>query len=275
MQGIACTPFLAGLDRTLPQLTPGISPEALAIFQAALPAQAMPADAVAGSRQAEAPATQIKAQVLPKEAAHSSPSATDLAYPQQAPQSQEAAVESAPSEDSAAWEGLLDLSPMPGNLNMASNMAFLNSPEMDALSTLCQVSPMGSSGSRPTPVLFLGGSATVQDTTQHTQERASEPTSEPVPTTAQEDATAGNKARLAALQDEESVGSASPADAAGMQCRSEVPAASDTGASGVRTRPAPIPVSERYFSQRSLTTALALREAHASHPDQLSWLVRL
>jgi hypothetical protein len=31
MQGIATTPFLAGLARTLPQLTPGLTPEALAV----------------------------------------------------------------------------------------------------------------------------------------------------------------------------------------------------------------------------------------------------
>lgn len=244
MQGIACTPFLAGLDRTLPQLTPGISPEALAMFQAALPAGAMPAGAMAGSRQPEALAPQMSAQVLPKEAAHSSPSATDLACPQQAPQSPEAAVEAARNADSAAWEGLLDLSPMPGNLNMASNMAFLDSPEMDALSTLCQVSPMGSSGSKPTPVLFLGSSAAMQDMTQHAREQASEPVSDPVTSSAQEDAMAGRNSRLAALQDEESVGSASPADAAGMHCHPEAPVASDTGASGVRTRPAPSQVRD-------------------------------
>ena len=244
VQGVACTPFLAGLDRTLPQLTPGISPEALAMFQAALPAGAMLAGTDVGSIQPDAQPLQMGPQVLPKHAQHSSPSAADLACPQQAPPSPEAAVESAPSADSAAWEGLLDLSPMPGNLNMASNMAFLGSPEMNALSTLCQVSPMGSSGSKPTPVLFLCSSANVQDMTQHAQEEASEPVSDTVRTSAQEGHTAGSDSRLAALQDEESVGSASPADAAGMQCHSEVPVASDTGASGVRTRLAPSQASD-------------------------------
>ena len=240
MQGIACTPFLAGLDRTLPQLTPGISPEALAMFQAALPAGATLAGADAGSDHPEALAQQIVSQVQPKDAQHSSPSATDLACPQQAAaQSPGAAVHTAASADSAAWEGLLDLSPMPGNLTMASNMAFLDSPDLDALSTLCQVSPMGSSGSRPTPVLFQGTSAAMQDINQHAQQQACEAASDCVATAAQEDAAAGNDPRLAALQDEESVGSASPADAASMQSHSEAPAASDTGASGVRTRPAP------------------------------------
>ncbi|CAL5227928.1 g10975 [Coccomyxa viridis] len=238
-EGIACTPFLAGLDRTLPQLTPGISPEALAMFQAALPAGAMLAGADASSNQPEAQPLRMEPQAQPKEAQHSSPSATDLAYPQQAAQSPEAAVDTAESAGSAAWEGLLDLSPMPGNLTMASNMAFLDSPDMDTLSTLCQVSPMGSSGGRPTPVLFQGTSAAMQDMAQHAQQQAREAASDSVNTAAQEDGTAGNDPRLAALQDEESVGSASPEVVAGMHSRSEVPVASDTGASGVRTRPAP------------------------------------
>ena len=237
MQGIACTPFLAGLHRTLPQLTPGISPEALAMFQTALPADAMLAGADAGSNEPDALPLQIEPQVLPKHAQQSSPSATDLACPHQAAQSPEAAL------NSAAWEGLLDLSPMPGNLTMASNMAFLDSPDMAALSMLCQVSPMAGSGSKPTPVLFYGSSAAVQDMSQHAQEQASEPASHSVPSAAQEDTVAGDDPRLAALHDEESVGSASPADAAGMQSRSEVPPASDTCASGVRTRPAPAQVT--------------------------------
>ena len=243
MQGIACTPFLAGLDRTLPQLTPGISPEALAMFQAALPAGTMLAGAEAGTNMSEAPALQPVSQVQPKEAQHSSPSATDLASPQQAAaQSPEAAADAAESANSAAWEGLLDLSPMPGNLTMDSNMAFLDSPDLDALSTLCQVSPLGSSGSRPTPVLFPGTSAAMQDMAQHAEQQAGKAASYSGTSAAQEDATAGNDPRLAALQDEESVGSASPAEAAGTQSRSEIPVASDTCASGVRTRPAPAQV---------------------------------
>ncbi len=213
------------------------------MFQAGLPAGAMLAGADASSNQPEAQPPRMEPQAQPKEAQHSSPSATDLAFPQQAAQSPEAAVDTAESAGSAAWEGLLDLSPMPGNLTMASNMAFLDSPDMDTLSTLCQVSSMGSSGGRPTPVLFQGTSAAMQDMAQHAQQQAREAASDSVNTAAPEDAAAGNDPRLAALQDEESVGSASPADAAGMHSRSEVPVASDTGASGVRTRPAPAQVS--------------------------------
>ena len=43
---------------------------------------------------------------------------------------------------------------------------------------------------------------------------------------------------MAALQEAESVGSASPADAVAMQSRASVPAASDTGASAVRAQAA-------------------------------------
>ena len=121
----------------------------------------------------------------------------------------------------------------------ATNMAFLESPDMNVLSTLCQVSPMAGSGSKPTPVLFNATSAAMQDMTQHASAHA--PDSEPG--AAQKDSLAGHDPRLAALQDEESVGSASSADTGAMQSCSEAAAASDTGASAVRARPAPTQVT--------------------------------
>ena len=182
---------------------------------------------------------QPQALAQPREAAHSSPSATDLARPQQDIQSQIHAASTAAAADGAAWEGLLDLSPMPGILMHATNMAFLESPDMEVLSTLCQVSPMAGSGSKPTPVLFNATSAAMQDMTQHASAHA--PDSEPG--AAQKDSLAGHDPRLAALQDEESVGSASSADTGAMQSCSEAAAASDTGASAVRIRPAPTQVT--------------------------------
>jgi len=216
----------------MPQLTPGISPEALAMFQAALPPGAMLASAEEGSNELAATAPQT-------EAAHSSPSATDLARPQQNMQSPIHAASTAAAADDAAWEGLLDLSPMPGILMHATNMAFLESPDMNVLSTLCQVSPMAGSGSKPTPVLFNATSAAMQDMTQHASAQAPDS----VQGAAQKVSLAGHDPRLAALQDEESVGSASPADTGAMQSCSEAVAASDTGASAVRTRAAPTQVT--------------------------------
>ncbi len=239
-QGIASTPFLAGLDRTMPQLTPGISPEALAIFQAALRPGAMLASAEEGSDELAATAPQTEALAQPKEAAHSSPSATDLARPKQDMQSPIHAASTAAAANDAAWEGLLDLSPMPGIFMHATNMAFLESPDMDVLSTLCQVSPMAGSSSKPTPVLFNATSAAMQDMTQHASAQAPDS----VLGAAQKVSLAGHDPRLAALQDEESVGSASPADTGAMQrCSEEAAAASDTGASAVRTRAAPTQVT--------------------------------
>lgn len=239
MQGIATTPFLAGLDRTLPQLTPGISPEALAMFQAALPPGALVAAAKADKYQPAAPAQPDEAPALPERVQQSSPSAADLAQNgfNAASSVEEKKTGGAAAED-GAWEGLVDLSPMPGNFTHPTNMAFLESPDMDALSTLCQVSPLTGSANRPTPVLFKG--AVQLDTRQQVLEPSAESALGSASRAAQKDSPAavGMHLGAASVQDEESVGSASPADVAAMACRSDTAPASDTGASAVRGQPA-------------------------------------
>ena len=240
LQGIASTPFLAGLDRTLPQLTPGISPEALAMFQAAVPPDVMLA-VEEGAKDSKATLHQEHAAPpLPKLKQHSSPSAADLAQDisgKENPENASAELAAAEFQD-GAYEGLLDLSPMPGNYIHSSNMAILESPDLDALSTLCKVScPAGSAGSKPTPVLFTGAPMAARSTAPAPQQWSSNPAAASEP---EELASGGARGEghphAAALQEAESVGSASPADAAAMHSRAGAPAASDTGASAVRAQ---------------------------------------
>ena len=239
LQGIASTPFLAGLDRTLPQLTPGISPEALAMFQAAVPPAAMLA-AAKGATHCEA--TLPEKVAMPQLAQHSSPSAADLAQDVsggESPESASAELAAADFQD-GAYEGLLDLSPMPGNYIRPSNMAMMESPDLDALSTLGKLlGPAGSAGSKPTPVLFTAAPVAAHSAASAPQQWSSNPAAASEP----EELASGaaqmeGHPHVAALQEAESVGSASPADAAAMQSRASVPAASDTGASVVRAQAA-------------------------------------
>ena len=242
LQGIASTPFLAGLDRTLPQLTPGISPEALAMFQAAVPPAAMMA-AAKGAAHCEATLPEDDAAPpLPQLPQHSSPSAADLAQDisgGESPESASAEVAAANFQD-GAYEGLLNLSPMPGNYTHSSNMVMLESPDLDALSTLGKLlGPAGSAGSKPTPVLFTAAPVAAHSAAPAPQQWSSNPAAaseseEPASDAAQME----GLPHMAALQEAESVGSASPADAVAMQSRASVPAASDTGASAVRAQAA-------------------------------------
>ena len=242
LKGIASTPFLAGLDRTLPQLTPGISPEALAMFQAAVPPAAMLA-AAKGAAHCEANLPEDDAAPpLPQLPQHSSPSAADLAQDisgGESPESASAELAAASFQD-GAYEGLLNLSPMPGNYTHSSNTAMLESPDLDALSTLGKLlGPAGSAGSKPTPVLFTAAPVAAHSAAPAPQQWSSNPAAaseseEPASDAAQME----GLPHMAALQEAESVGSASPADAAAMQSRASVPAASDTGASAVRAQAA-------------------------------------
>lgn len=244
-QGIASTPFLAGLDRTLPQLTPGISPEALAMFQVALPTGATLASS-ADVAATQAP-TENAAPASPNEAPRSSSSAADLTHPQEIAEIPAHAAKANPAAEEGPYEGLLDLSPMPGVMTQRMNVAFLESPDADALSMLCQVSPMGGrSSGKPTPVLFGAAPAPVQDPIAQLSPEQEAPVAASsvlgVASGAAKQRGAKIDARVAALQDEESVGSASPSDAAGAPCRSEAAAAADTCASAVRGYPAPVQV---------------------------------
>ena len=227
-QGIASTPFLAGLDRTLPQLTPGISPEALAMFQVALPAGATLRSS--GDMAATQAPTHNAAPAPPNEDSRSTSSAAVLVHPQKNAEIPAHAAKATQAAEEGPYEGLLDLSPMPGVMTQRTNVAFLESPDADALSMLCQVSPMTErSSGEPTPVLFGAVLPPVQDPLGVASGAAKQRGAKVDP-------------RMAALQDEESVGSASPADAAGAQCRSEAAAAADTCASAVRGHPAPVQV---------------------------------
>ena len=242
LQGIASTPFLAGLDRTLPQLTPGISPEALAMFQATVPPAAMLAVAKGATHHEATLPENDAAPPLPQLAQHSSPSAADLAQDISSRESLEnaSAELAAANFQDGAYEGLLDLSPMPGNYTHSSNIAMLESPDLDALSTLGKLlGPAGSAGSKPTPVLFTAAPVAAHSAAPAPQQWSSNPAAASEP----EELASGaaqmeGHPHMAALQEAESVGSASPADAAAMQSRASMPAASDTGASAVRPQAA-------------------------------------
>ena len=263
LQGVASTPFLAGLDRTLPQLTPGISPEALAMFPATVPPAAMLAAAKGATHRETTMPEKVAALPLPQLAQHSSPSAADLEQDisgGESPESANAVLTAADFQDKA-YEGLLDLSPMPGNYTHSSNMAMLESPDLDALSTLGKLlGPAGSAGSKPTPVLFTAAPVAAHSTAPVPQQWSSNPAA----ASESEELASGaapveGHPHMAALQEAESVGSASPADAAAMQSRASVPAASDTGASAVRAQTAAARVGLPRIQHLHVAMILAFR----------------
>jgi hypothetical protein len=126
LQGIASTPFLAGLVRTLPQLTPGLSPDLLAV--AFREAQSSPdsLSATAASPLGDSPASRAAA-ASPESTAGSEQSQTKAEQRPaagSATQQLEAAVPVGPVDSEPeevrqngdrenAWAGLDDISPGP------------------------------------------------------------------------------------------------------------------------------------------------------------------